>query len=86
MEDSVTKADLDQFRKFLLDELNNHKQSFSDQFAGASRSAETALALSKQIKCEGEFSFTHPGNERNFKFKNAVKGLVGKALHSLEGS
>ena len=76
MADSVTKADLDEFRSFLVKELNDHKDQLADQVTGSCNKAESALALSKQLKTDADIKFTHSGNERNFKFNTKLKEIV----------
>ena len=80
MADSVTKADLDEFRSFRVKELNDHKDQVADQVAdqvtGSCNKAESALALSKQLKTDADIKFTHSGNERNFKFNIKLKEIL----------
>ena len=83
--ENVTRIDLDGFRSFLLEQLNEQKTqlSGSDQFTGTSRTAENALSISKQLKSESDLKFSYLGNERNFKFNNSVKDILENALSSL---
>ncbi|KAK3730336.1 hypothetical protein QZH41_002076 [Actinostola sp. cb2023] len=83
MGDSVTKADLDDFRSFLLEQLDDHKSQLAGQFVVTTGTAETALCISKQLKADSDIKFTHPGNERNFKFNVSVKGILEKAIAAL---
>ena len=76
MADSVTKADLDEFRSFLVKELNDHKDQLADQVTGSCNKPESALALSKQLKTDADIKFTHSGNERNFMFNTKLKEIV----------
>ena len=85
MADSVTKADLDEFRSFLLKELNDHKDQLADQVTGSCNKAESALALSKQLKTDADIKFTHSGNERNFKFNTELR-ILATALKLLEST
>ena len=84
MADSVTKADLDEFRSFLLKELNDHKDQLADQVTGSCNKAESALALSKQLKTDADIKFTHSGNERNFKFNTELREIL--AIELLEST
>lgn len=83
-EDTVTKADLDGFRSFLLTKLDEHKTLLTNQYTGAHEAAENALSISKQLKSEADIKFSHPGNERNFKFNRSVEDILQKAVSSLE--
>ena len=76
MADSVTKADLDEFRSFRVKELNDHKDQVADQVTGSCNKAESALALSKQLKTDADNKFTHSGNERNFKFNIKLNEIL----------
>ena len=84
--DSVTKTDLDGFRSFLLKELNDHKDQLADQDTGSCSKAESALALSKQLKTDADIKFTHSGNERNFKFNPELREILATALELLEST
>ena len=86
MADSVTKADLDEFRSFLLKELNDHKDQLVDQVTGSCNKAESALALSKQLKTDADIKFTHSGNERHFKVNTELREILATALELLEST
>ena len=88
MANSVTKADLDEFRSFLLKELNDYKDQLADQVTGSCNKAESALALSKQLKTDADIKFTHSGiyNERNFKFNTELREILATALELLEST
>ena len=86
MADSVTKADLDEFRSFLLKELNDHKDQLADQVTGSCNKAESALALSKQLKTDADIKFTHSGSERNFKSNTELRQILATALELLEST
>ena len=75
-----SKADLDEFRSFLLKELNDHEDRLADQVTGSCTKAEGALALSKQLKTDAHIKFKHSGNERNFKFNTELREIPATEL------
>ena len=86
MADSVTKAELDEFRSFLLKELNDHKDQLADQVTGSCNKAESALALSKQLETDADIKFTYSGNKRNFKFNTELREILTTVLELLEST
>ena len=80
---AVTRKDLTDFRSFLLDQLKVHTSELSSKFDKATNDAETALLVTKQLKAESELKFTHPGNERNYKFNLEIIDVLETASKSL---
>ena len=76
---AVTRKDLTDFRSFLLDQLKVHTSELSSKFD----KAMNALLVTKQLKAESELKFTHPGNERNYKFNLEIIDVLETASKSL---
>ena len=79
----VTRKVLTDFRSFLLDQLKVHTSELSSKFDTATNDAESALLVTKQLKAESELKFTHPGNERNYKFNLEIIDVLETASKSL---
>ena len=64
----VTKADLDEFRKFIVTQSRENKENVVEkEERQKGRSLQTVeIGLS-------DITFTHPGNERNFKFNKTIR-------------
>ena len=81
---TVSRADLTEFRGFLLDQLKSHTEELSSKFEKASNEAESALLVSKQLKAESELKFAHPANERNYKFNFEIVELLETAAIAVQ--
>ena len=62
-----------------------HTSELSSKFDKATNDAESALFVTKQLKAESELKFTHPGNERNYKFNLEIIVVLETAYKSLQG-
>ena len=81
---TVSRADLTEFRGFLLDQLKSHTEELSAKFEKASNEAESALLVSKQLKAESKLKFAYPGNERNYKFHFEIVELLETAAIAVQ--
>ena len=58
----------------------------ADQVTGSCNKAESALALSKQLKTDTDIKVTRSDNERNFEFNTELREILVTALELVESA
>ena len=82
-DEAATREDLDQFKTFLLQQLSQHKTELSEQFSKATKAAESAHQISKQLKLGADITFTQFADVSRGFSRSLVSSTIEEQMEGL---